>query len=66
MGIIYTQRGFGSFTHADVISRLADIRRNEFAATGLTEFIRRAREAGLTLPEVISEIENQWNNGSDI
>lgn len=65
MGIIYTQRGFGSFTHADVRSRLAEIRHSEFKATGLKEFIRMAREAGLSLPEVISEIENQWNNGSD-
>ena len=66
MGIIYTQRGFGSFTHADVISRLALIRREEFAATGLREFIRMAREAGFKLNEVIAEIEKQWNNGSDI
>ncbi|MDE6534544.1 MAG: GntR family transcriptional regulator [Muribaculaceae bacterium] len=66
MGIIYTQRGFGSFTHADVLSRLAVIRRQEFAATGLWEFIRMAREAGFSLPEVIAEIEKQWNNGSDI
>lgn len=66
MGIVYTQRGFGSFTHADVLSRLADIRRKEFAATGLREFIRMAREAGFSLTEVIAEIENQWNNGSNI
>lgn len=60
MGIIYTQRGYGSFTHKDVISRLREIKREEFARGGLDEFIHLAIESGFTLDEVTRSLDQRW------
>lgn len=60
MGIIYTQRGFGSFTHKDVISRLRELKKDEFARSGLDEFIRLAAESGFSLEMVVRSLEKRW------
>ena len=60
MGIIYTQRGFGSFTHKDVIERLRKIRESEFEQTGLDDFIHLAADCGYSLERVIGSVEQRW------
>lgn len=61
MGIIYTQRGFGSFTHADVMTRLRVLKQREFNQSGLDDFILLAKDCDYPLDFVIKAIEGRWN-----
>lgn len=61
MGIIYTQRGFGSFTHADVISRLRALKRSEFEQSGLDDFILLAKDCDYPLDFIVKAIEGRWD-----
>ena len=60
MGIIYTQRGFGSFTHSDVLDRLRVIKQKEFNQTGLNDFILLAKDCDYTLDFVINAVGRRW------
>ncbi len=65
LGIIYTQRGFGSFTHADVLERIKLIKEKEFLSSGLDDFIRLAREAGFSMTETVDAVRTQWVNSTN-
>ena len=62
-GILYRKRGIGMFVSAGALERLREQRRSSFAGDLVEPLVREARNLGMSLEEVGSELERAWREG---
>ncbi|MCM1504211.1 MAG: GntR family transcriptional regulator [Muribaculum sp.] len=60
--VIYQKRGLGYFVSPDAKANINRVKREEFFATTLPEFLREMTTAGIRPDELIQLLSNQINN----